>query len=171
MVASWSDMSAATVIQPHIKLWVTLSSSNINKTKKQAISDTSPLAYHAITVMFVQRGMCFTSPSWSEECRRLLCFDLFHCFPLVLDCILQPIAVFSLNCSIIGSADVFFQKPLVKSWPRYWFSYLFITLGVLMWIHRGRSMMTLQSTLYLTPVLPSGQRYSGNKYRGQPMSQ
>lgn len=157
MAASWSDISV-TVIQPRIKLWITLSCSNINNTKKQTISDTSPLAYHAITVMFIRRGMCFPSPFWSEECQRLLSFDLFHCFPLVLDCILHPITVFSLNWRIIGGADVFFQKPSVKWWLGYWICYLFIILGVLIWIHRGRSMMTLQSTLYLTPVLPSGQR-------------
>lgn len=112
-VVSWSD-SSATAIQPHIKLWIITSCSNINNPQNQTISDTSPLAYYVIAAIFVWMGMCFPSPSWRKECQRLLSFVLFHCFALVLDCILHHITVFSPNWRIIEGADVFFHKPSVK---------------------------------------------------------
>lgn len=106
-----SDLSA-TAIQPHMRLGVTLSCSNINNTKNDIRYISISISSHMCNIC--TGGKCFPSPSWSGECQRLLSFDLFHCFPLVLDCILHPITVFSLNWRIIGGADVFLQKPSVK---------------------------------------------------------
>lgn len=106
-----SDLSA-TAVQPHTRLGITLSCSNINNTKNDIRYISVSISSHIWNICTGEG--CFPSPSWNGECQRLLSFDLFHCFPLVLDCILHPITVFSLNWRIIGGADVFLQKPSVK---------------------------------------------------------
>lgn len=64
-----------------------------------------------------------------EECQRLLSFDLFHCFPLVLDCILHLITVFSLNWKLNNDWDIKFV-----TFSSYWVCSLESTEADLWWL-------------------------------------